>query len=304
MSESMDVLFIAGAGRSGSTLLELILGNRPGFFSVGEVRFFWEYWQQQNRLCGCGELLTTCYFWTGVHERLKAVGVDVNQIAALASRYDRTRNLMSIAWKNGRFFPNHLVTATSHLYRAIHAESTADAIVDSSKVPSHLYLLKQIPNLNLHVLHLVRDGRAVAYSWGKRRKRESGSLHQQTMPGKSLSKAIVVWMIENQFVQLASTQAVHYARLRYEDFVHDPAGQLEQALAALGWTTVDLTHLKESSFSVWPTHSVGGNPLRFAQQVELQIRADNVWREKMPVWQRWGLGLLALPTLRQHGYSL
>lgn len=299
----MCVLYIAGAGRSGSTLLELILGNRSDFFSVGEVRYFWEYWQQGNRLCGCGQLLTTCPFWLGVHRRLQAERVDLSQMALLASRFDRTRNLMKMNWRDDRFFPSHFITATSQLYEAIQVESRAEVIVDSSKVPSHMYLLKQIPAVDLRVLHLVRDGRAVAYSWSKRQKRELGIQRMQAMPDQSLLKAIIVWMVENQFARFASAQTKRCTQLRYEDFVDDPVGQLGQVLNALGWPSMDVAHLGEVSFPIQATHSVGGNPLRFGQK-ELQIRADEAWRRQMPAWQQWALWLFALSTMRQYGYSL
>ena len=39
----MTIVFIGGAGRSGSTLLEKILGNLDGCFSAGELRFIWQY---------------------------------------------------------------------------------------------------------------------------------------------------------------------------------------------------------------------------------------------------------------------
>ncbi len=297
------VLYVAGAGRSGSTLLEMILGNLPDFFSIGEARYFWEYWHEADRLCGCGQPLQTCEFWSRVRARLAVDETQVAQMAQWANQYDRTRHLPLIAGRNGRFWPPLFVTATDALYRAIQAESGAKWIVDSSKVPSHLYLLTQIPNLDLRILHLVRDGRAVAYSWNKRQKKESGSQNQQTMPGKSLLKALIVWMIENWFAQLPAAQATYYTKLRYEDLVHAPATQLKQALSQLGWAGIDVTYLNEPSFFVHPTHSVGGNPLRFAHK-EIHIRADRVWQEQMPLWQRVSLGLFALPMLRRYGYPI
>ena len=297
------VLYIVGAGRSGSTLLEMVLGNLPGFFSVGEVRYFWEYWQAEDRLCGCGQPLKTCDFWGSVSGGLERAEINTAQMADWASRYDRTRNLPRLARENGRFWPAPFITGTAQLYQMLQSASGAAAIVDSSKVPSHLYLLKQIPVLDLRVLHLVRDGRAVAYSWNKRRKKESGSQNEQTMPAKSLVKALTVWTIENRFAQLAAVNISRYTQLRYEDFVSDPSGQLGQALTALGWPGVDLAHLDKNSFFMQPTHRVGGNPLRFSQKV-LHIRADNTWQERMPKWQQLGLGLLALPSLRRYGYPL
>src|SRR6266542_1121845 len=37
------VLFIGGYSRSGSTLLDLLLGQLPGFFSSGELAYIWSH---------------------------------------------------------------------------------------------------------------------------------------------------------------------------------------------------------------------------------------------------------------------
>src|SRR5690242_10887667 len=63
---NVKVLFIAGSGRSGSTLLDMLLGQINGFYSTGELRFIWERGFGQNQLCGCGKPFRECDFWTEV----------------------------------------------------------------------------------------------------------------------------------------------------------------------------------------------------------------------------------------------
>src|SRR2546423_11254588 len=55
------ILYIAGWGRSGTTLFDNILGQLDGFFSGGELRYVWE-----GRLCGCGVLVSECEIWSEV----------------------------------------------------------------------------------------------------------------------------------------------------------------------------------------------------------------------------------------------
>ena len=58
------VLYIAGTGRSGSTLLASILGEVEGVFAAGEVRYLWQRGLAERRLCGCGVPVRDCPVWT------------------------------------------------------------------------------------------------------------------------------------------------------------------------------------------------------------------------------------------------
>src|SRR6476469_6184391 len=63
------VLYVAGTGRSGSTLLARILDRADGVFAAGEVRYMWQRGLVEDRLCGCGERFSECPFWRDVLER-------------------------------------------------------------------------------------------------------------------------------------------------------------------------------------------------------------------------------------------
>lgn len=300
----MQVLYIAGAGRSGSTLIEMSLGALPDYFSVGEVRYFWQYVAEGGLRCGCGALLGECDFWSHVLARLPQAAL--GETARLAARIDRTRNLprLSVSVLSPGAAGQRLAVETDRLYRAIWEEGGQAVIVDSSKVPSHLALLRRLPGIDLRVLHLVRDGRAVAYSWSKRRKRELAATQPGArMPGRSALTALAVWGIENSFAHRLS-HGLPYAMLRYEDFVREPAGALGDALVSLGFERPSFTHLQcKEAVQLQPTHSVGGNPLRFLDK-QLTIRADEEWRCHYHSLVRLGLGLLAMPWLLRYQYKL
>ena len=69
------VLFVAGTGRSGSTLLANVLGTVDGVFSGGEIRYLWERGLQDERLCGCGRAFLECPVWTAIlHEAYGTAG--------------------------------------------------------------------------------------------------------------------------------------------------------------------------------------------------------------------------------------
>jgi hypothetical protein len=62
----LRVVLVAGAGRSGSTLLTLLLGSLPETFAVGELRYLWQRCVVERRLCGCGRPLPECALWQSI----------------------------------------------------------------------------------------------------------------------------------------------------------------------------------------------------------------------------------------------
>ena len=65
----MDVVYIAGSSRSGSTLLARILGQIDDFVVPGELRHIWRTGAPllaPGELCGCGRTYRECPLWTAV----------------------------------------------------------------------------------------------------------------------------------------------------------------------------------------------------------------------------------------------
>ena len=167
------VLYVAGWGRSGSTLLDRLLGQVPGVFSAGELRDIWQRGVMENRLCGCGAAFHDCEVWRKVGE--VAFGgwseLDVDDAQALRLRLDRP-------WSPPRVLGSRLtpeldedveryVGYLQRLYGAIAQVTDARLIVDSSKIPTYAMLLRRVPGMDLRALHLVRDPRGVVHSWQK-----------------------------------------------------------------------------------------------------------------------------------------
>src|SRR5436190_19429903 len=79
------MLCLAGSGRSGSTLLALLLGQQSGIVSVGEFYRFWAL--GEGRLCGCGQATAVCPFW---EKARKAAAIAVPAFdPARAARFER-----------------------------------------------------------------------------------------------------------------------------------------------------------------------------------------------------------------------
>jgi hypothetical protein len=168
-------VFVGGYARTGSTLLDRLLGQVDGFASFGELRHVWERNFRGNQLCGCGRPFRECPFWDEVVRVAFGGwdGVDPAAVGRDKRRVDSVRNIprnLTGGWTAGyRATLGRYLEAVGALYRAMASVSGARFLVDSTKDPQHLYVLR-LAGIDVRVAHLVRDSRAVAFSWRRVRR--------------------------------------------------------------------------------------------------------------------------------------
>jgi hypothetical protein len=311
------VLYLAGSGRSGSTLVTTILGQLDGAFAAGELRYLWQRGVRENRPCGCGVPFADCPFWSEVMAGLVPVGelpATAGRVAAgLATRL-RLRALPRLLRRHRRgepvvdHHPDDAVLAA--LYRAIAralpvaADGAAPVIVDSSKLPPYGAFLDGLPDLRLRILHLVRDPRATAFSW-RRRRRLDGAADDRLMSRPPVWKAALLWRVWNDAtVRLwGRRHPERYLRVRYEDFVADPVATLRRITDFAGLPPGESPFTADGAVRLAPTHSVAGNPARHRVGA-VPITDDSEWRTALSPRAYAVATVLTWPVLRRFGYPL
>lgn len=299
------VLFIGGYGRSGSTLLDRVLGTTDGVFSIGELRHIWREGYLEDRLCGCGQPFRSCPFWQEVTARAfdPLGGLDVAEVLAVKDRVDRYPRVAQLATgvaspsrrRDLRWYGERLRA----LYRSVGEVSGADVVVDSSKDVSHGWVLRAIdPPLDLHVVHLVRDSRAVAWSW-RRKKFNPGS--GRDMEQYSLVRTSAEWVAINALTAAHRRAGTPYQQVHYERFVAEPAAVVGDVLERIGEGHRAVPVDADGRVDLQVGHTVAGNPNRFRGGTTA-IRSDDEWRERMPRAERAVVGGLTLPGLVGHGF--
>jgi len=297
------VLYIAGSGRSGSTIVDNILGQADGVVCVGEVRFLWERGILADRLCGCGQPFSACPFWQPV---MRTVGdVDASRMAVLLARGTRARHVPWLV--RARRDPSsiarrleELPTVLGRLYAAIAEHAGARVIVDSSKLPPYGELLRHVPGVDASYVHLVRDPRATAYSWSRAKplpERDGGVMQRQ-----GAAKSAALWTLWNGAAEgLWRGEAERYLRVRYEDVIARPQPEIARMLALVGEPADGLPFVSDHEVELRPTHGVAGNPSRFTTGV-VALRADTEWRRAMRTRDRAVVNAISWPLLLRHGY--
>jgi UDP-N-acetylglucosamine transferase subunit ALG13 len=303
-----EVLFVAGWGRSGSTLLDRILGQLDGVFSVGETRDIWERGVDEDRLCGCGEPFSGCPFWQKVGD--VAFGgwsaLDVALVQGLRRYVDRPWNLPLLLRPGLRPAfdrrADEYATYLSRLYRGVAEVSGARVVVESGKIATYALLLQRA-GLPLRVVHLVRDSRGVLYSWRKRVQRPDST----SVPDQMISYGVIGgsarYLGYNLMAAVLARGNRSFVRLRYEDLVADPVHTLRAITTPVGLVPDPAAEaaLADGRVTLLENHTVDGNPMRLTTG-EIVIRRDDEWRRQMGRRERLAVTLLTAPLLARYGY--
>jgi UDP-N-acetylglucosamine transferase subunit ALG13 len=309
--KSIEVLYVGGWGRSGSTLVERLLGEMPDLVGAGEVTHLWQRGLADNELCACGTPFRACPFWAAVGET--AFGgwdqVDANAVLALKHRVDRTRFVPRLALPTSLTRRRRELGSYTELHRqvyaAIAAVSGATVVIDSSKHSSLAFALRHDRSIDLRVLHLVRDGRGVAYSWSKQVHRPEATGGDAFMPQYSVGKSSLLWTAHNWLFDMLRIVHRRTRLMRYEDVIADPRTGLAAIRTFLDLPADAMEFLDTAAGApvarVGSSHSIAGNPMRFTSG-ELVLRTDQAWRAAAPRGRRFAIGLLTWPGRARYGY--
>jgi hypothetical protein len=310
MGEKIKVLYVAGEGRSGSTLLGRMLGELPGFLMCGETKVLWT----QNRnmgdtsnACACQTPLDDCVLWGSVLDEMD-MGADAREEISASSyaffKRSRLKSLLEILRPGSAITPDiRLRTKLVQLYRYLANESGTNVIVDTSKTPALALLLLQLEEIDLRVIHLVRDSRGVAFSWTKKIMRTDVGRNQVRMRRAHPLLSVLRWNLTQYLVPRLRDRDCPVLLVRYEDMIAAPRESLINILrfADEQSTSKELNFVTDERVCLQAGHSLMGNPNRI-RQGWVQLRKDDAWRQEMPRLQRLLVTIISFPYLLRHRY--
>jgi len=261
---SPTVIYLLGAGVSGSTLLAMALGGHPQITGLGEFTRFDKY-RADDRACACGSPISKCAFWQEVE-----AGLDGLPMVPLMPPLRSSRLFVSgpELLRKDPHMPL-IVERNVKVYRQIAKVAGTPVLVDATKSLMHFYYLYRSGEIRLVPVYVVRDGRAYLESNLRRRRR-----------GRLFS--IARWARVNLAVQhlikkLSLREAV--VHVRYTDFVESPEATLTRICerADLPFDPGMLSYFEKSH------HNLGGNRMRLDPQ---PIAPNYSWQERLTTLDR------------------
>ena len=291
LMKSPTIIYILGAGHSGSTLLNFLLNGHAQIVGLNEIQEIRRYLGDKAR-----DARLSNDFWQAVKQRYEASSqapfrsvVKIHwRKAPIWSEHDKARrervsepNLVSefLDWQKIQGSETSDFTAWTQqnqaLLAAIAAEANADFVVDASKAWQRLLLLQKSGHFNVKVIHLVRDGRAVVNSYI--RKYDSFGVGF----GRWSNQAIAATVVQRQF------PAEDWLKVRYEDLATQPEAVLQKLCQFLA-----ISYQPEMlQFRQHPYVGIRGN--RMAEDIHNEaIVFDQTWKQKLSNFNQFRFMLL------------
>ncbi len=314
-TNNLLILFIIGYGRSGSTLLDRMLGLIDGFQSCGEIFVLWRRLLDHREPCSCGNFIEKCSFWKSVLEKSFSFSeedfTDLKNFAQLFYSTVNKKNFFNLYFpglrtKRFNIKLERLKKTIKDLYTTIAQVSNAKVVIDSSKYPLYALFLSEINTLDLRFIHLIRDSRAVVYS----------HIRKKFVPqiGYTATKNPFLTAISWNFNNLVAEKLKEkhkYVALQYEEFVTHPKESLLRILDSLD-ILKDANIEREKISSIFKegnkiflkkNHIIAGNAMRF-KEGEIEIRVDEEWKVRPPLIYKLSTTFLTFPILRRYHYRL
>jgi len=279
-------LYIAGCGRSGSTLLERILNSHDRLFATGELCYFLDSidFDPNSKSYRDPER----EFWSKVARDSLDDSSNLKQLRKNQLAFESILGLIQ-CFRGNQFKSALDYQAFNHrLFSAIekYIPPATEYLIDSSKTARLAFLrpisLSKFENRDVKVIHLVRDGRGCIWSYlkGSNRKMERGL--DARIPFAAV-RCSLTWFIAQTAAHIFQIchSSDHYLRVRYEDFVDNPKKTLNTIGAFLGIDFSRQIEMIQQGLDIPIAEQISGNRIR--NQSKIILKKDWEWKQNL----RW-----------------
>ncbi len=260
------LVFVASLSHSGSTLINLMLGAHPQLIGLGEIDTVLQMSAEQlasERVmrCSCGEKVGNCAFWSPTIDALLA-----RPAAGLQERY----------------------AILFYMFQNLYGPEAM--IVDSSKYLGQLRTVATLPDVDMKVIHLMKDVRGFTVSQRDSTAAEIKYGHLPRLGNADLSRWLYLhsikssvylfwkWYLRNLAVkQLLRNPKIQHVRVGYDELAQAPGSTMERLYAFLGLGVSE-------TFSLIPqqtnSHAFMGNPMLGDPGKMAEVRYDDRWKSR------------------------
>lgn len=253
----MKIFYVAGYGRSGSTLFDLILSNHPDLIGLGECSNLFKLFNQDKLPDEWKSLVDKMKTDLNIEENvnLEIANVKISSIKKLFQK---------------RRYADDYIKYWLYVFGNLSKKYPSKNFIDSSKTSLKAFFrpkyLAKTGN-EVIILHLIRDPFEVAKSY---KKGENSNDDNSLRPGRKggVFRASFNWLLVNSLTSLYYSRKFKgkYLMIKYKDLIFEREKTLNQ-VAAVG----DVENLFCTSNSLSKSKHIGfsGNRMRMDKNIEI-----------------------------------
>jgi hypothetical protein len=281
----IKIIYLLGAGRSGTTLLGTILNSHSKICTIGEMHQFPDY-LLNNKACSCGDKLTQCEFWRTIIKLTDFSGIDLENLERTVKQKESHTNILKLLFKTKVDEP--YLKFHNLIFESISKQHKEQLLLDSSKYIARYLLLKKSDKLNIKGIYVTRDVRGVINSFSKK-----------VQTPKSAIGTIIYYMLINSFAELLSLMDKDIIKIKYEDFINAPLPTLNKIYNHV----LNPQEKAESISKIFDMpHIIGGN--RMKKKSKITIEGDEKWKNNICRPKQIIYYILAAPIMLLNRYKI
>lgn len=263
----ITLIYLMGAGRSGTTALATFLGANKEIQVLGEMHQFFNH-IKKGISCSCGEKLVNCKFWSQVIDILPEDAVNMaSKLEELTLSVEaHSKIIHHLLKKDGFSNAREYQYLMEAIFQSCKKVSNKNVMLDSAKYISRALALRNMSSVELKVIYMVRDVRGVAHSFSKKVQSSRGTI-----------SSILYYSMINIAAEVACSLGLRnkVIKVRYEDMMNHPIEFFNELEEFLG---IDLKQIRDKiegdeAFEI--EHIIGGNRLK--EKRSIKFRTDVRW---------------------------
>jgi hypothetical protein len=274
-----DILYVMGTGRSGTTILEVLLANDEGITGTGELKHIFRDGFVRDLQCACGKSGHQCELWARVLHALRWSPEDCAALGKTIEQAESHANFPKVylGLQDERAMDLYEKASTA-LFRSVARIMGSRVIVDSSKYPARALLLDRLYPNKLKVLCLTRSAAGLIEAFQKKNEGEQRPKGRFAVVTYYLYVLMCMRLVR---IRLRDRCCV----VRFEDLNRDPCSVLTKIEQWSGYSlaTARAKVSRGEEFEVG--HIMTGNRLRKKGKVKFDpsaSRAGVAWSSHAP----------------------
>ena len=288
MKKKINIIYLMGAGRSGTTILASLLGASKEILTIGEMHQFLEH-IIYNKPCSCGKQLNECSFWKEIIENYyKTPKKELTKLDNYLVNTEKHIKIPISFFKTNKKY----IKFQEDFYTKIAKTKPTKYYLDSAKFVGRILQIKKSKKINTKIIYLVRDIRGVINSFSKKvqtYKNPISTILYYTLINTNAQ--IVKWIYPKQVL-----------KIKYEDFIENTIETLTKIETFISTDLNDVKQVIIQEKEIEIPHIIGGNRLKTKQKIKL--KKDLAWQKNIKRKNQILYYFLTLPLMLLNKYKI